>query len=118
MEDKPVTLSALNRVENKFDKFIAEQQVVNNKVFNTLERLDDTLSNLDTTLKVKTERESHWVKALERSQGEVDRNDRRLQDIEKHLLQTEATVKTVKFIMFTLIPLLPTLVGVFSYFLR
>jgi len=117
-EEKLITQSALDRVELKIDKFITEQQNVNNRVFNTLEKLESTLNKLDTTLQVKQERETHFIRAVERSHAAIEKSEQRIDELERIVIKTEATIKTLKFIIFTMIPLLPTIAGIVTYFVR
>jgi hypothetical protein len=116
MEEKPVTLSALNRVEKKIEQFKDEQQAINNKVFDTVSRLETTLNSLDLTLKINHERESLFAKTIDKHETITEKLTNRIVDLERCDLEGKATMNTIKFILFSCIPLIGTILGLIMYF--
>lgn len=112
-----VSREALNRVEDKFDKFVTEQKEVNAKVYSTLEKLDETLNNLNTNLQVKNASNEFYVKEIDRYIKKIDANSDKITVLEQDIIKAETALKVVKFILFTLIPALPTLTAILMYFI-
>jgi len=116
MEDKPITLGALNRVEKKIELFKDEQQIINSKVYDTISRLEHTLNSLDLTLKIMSERESLFAKTIDKHETITEKLTNRIVDLERCDLEGKATMNTIKFILFSCIPLLGTILGLIMYF--
>ncbi len=114
--DQPVTLGALNRVESKINTFIENQQKVNDKVFNSMAELNDTLKNIDVTLKIFLERDAFLRKEFERMDIRITDNDRTTRGLFEENLKHQTTLNTIRFILFACIPLISTILGLIMYF--